>query len=53
VSPLREGAFSYSGLKVYYRVGRKHYVVTFDEGVRVCAPASVPLSKCQPPASIK
>jgi hypothetical protein len=53
VSPLRRGSFSYSGLEVYYRVGKKHYVVTFDEGVRVCAPASLPLSKCQPPPSIK
>jgi hypothetical protein len=53
VSPLREGSFSYSGLEVYYRVGTKRYVTTFDEGVRVCAPGSVPASKCPPPASIK
>jgi hypothetical protein len=53
ISPLRKGSFSYSGLEVYYRVGRKHYVTTFDEGVRVCAPRSVPASRCVPPPSIK
>jgi len=53
VSPLRKGSFSYSGLELYYRVGRKHYVTTFDEGVRVCAPRSVPTSRCRPPPSIK
>jgi hypothetical protein len=53
VSPLRKGSFSYNGVEVYYRVGRKQYVATFDEGVRVCAPASVPLGRCQPPVSIK
>jgi hypothetical protein len=53
VSPLRAGSFSYSGLEVYYRVGSRHYVTTFDEGVRVCAPGSVPLGSCPPPDSIK
>lgn len=53
VSPLRKGSFSYRGLEVFYRAGGRHYVVTFDEGVRVCAPGSVPLSRCQPPDPIK
>jgi hypothetical protein len=53
VSPLRKGSFSYNGLDVYYRVGKKHYVAFFDEGLRVCAPRSVPQSRCQPPPSIK
>jgi hypothetical protein len=52
-SPLRNGSFSYNGLDVYYRVGKKHYVAFFDEGLRVCAPRSVPPSRCPPPASIK
>jgi len=53
VSPLREGSLSYSGLEVYYRVGRRHYVTTFDFGVRVCAPGSVPQDLCEPPPSIR
>jgi len=53
VSPLHNGSFSYNGLDVYYRVGKKHYVAFFDEGLRVCAPRSVPQSRCRPPPSIK
>jgi hypothetical protein len=53
VSPLRNGSFSYDGLDVYYRVGKKHYVAFFDEGLRVCAPRSVPQSRCRPPPSNK
>jgi hypothetical protein len=53
VSPLRKGSFSYDGLDVYYRVGKKHYVAFFDEGLRVCAPRSVPQDRCRPPPSIK
>ena len=53
MSPLREGSLSYSGLEVYYRVGRRHYVTTFDFGVRVCAPGSVPQDLCEPPPSIR
>ena len=53
ISPLRKGSFSYNGLDVYYRVGKKHYVALFDEGLRVCAPRSVPQSRCPPPHSIK
>jgi hypothetical protein len=52
VSPLRNGSFSYDGLKLYYRVGQKHYVTTFDQGLRVCAPRSIPESRCHPPPSI-
>lgn len=52
ISPLRTGSFSYNGLDVYYRVGKKHYVAFFDEGLRVCAPRSVPQSRCRPPPSI-
>jgi hypothetical protein len=53
VTPLRDGSFSYNGLDVYYRVGKKHYVAFFDEGLRVCAPRSVPQSRCRPPPSNK
>ena len=53
VGPLHNGSFSYNGLELYYRVGAKHYVTTFDQGVRVCAPRSVPESRCPTPSSIK
>jgi hypothetical protein len=53
VSPLRNGSFSYNGLDLYYRLGKKQYVAFFDEGLRVCAPRSVPQSRCRPPPSIK
>jgi hypothetical protein len=53
VSPLREGSLSFRGLDVYYRVGKRRYVTTFDMGVRVCAPGSVPQDLCEPPAPIK
>jgi hypothetical protein len=53
VSPLRNGDLSYNGLELYYRVGSRHYVTTFDEGLRVCAPRSVPESRCPTPTSIK
>jgi hypothetical protein len=53
VSPLREGSLSYAGLDVYYRVGKRHYVTTFDFGVRVCAPGSVPQNLCDPPPPIR
>jgi hypothetical protein len=49
VSPLRKGKLSYRELKLYYRVGGKRYVATFDMGVRVCAPASIPLPQCPTP----
>jgi hypothetical protein len=52
VSPLRKGTLSYRALRLYYRVGDRHYITTFDEGVRLCAPGSVPLDKCRP-SSIK
>jgi hypothetical protein len=53
VSPTRNGSFSYDGLELYYRVGTKHYVTTFDMGLRVCAPRSFPQKRCQPPPSIR
>jgi hypothetical protein len=53
VSPLQNGRLSYNGLDVYYRVAKKHYVAFFDEGLRVCAPRSVPQDRCRPPPSIK
>jgi hypothetical protein len=52
VSPLREGTFSFRGLEVYYRVGKRHYVTTYDMGVRICAPGSVPQDLCEPPPPI-
>jgi hypothetical protein len=51
VSPLRRGKLSYRQLKLYYRVGSKRYVTTFDMGVRICAPASVPSARCPTPVS--
>jgi hypothetical protein len=51
VSPLRTGKLSYRQLRLYYRVGSKRYVATFDMGVRVCAPASVPSTRCPTPIS--
>ena len=49
VSPLRRGKQSYRRLKLYYRVGSKRYATTFDMGVRVCAPGSIPLVRCPTP----
>jgi hypothetical protein len=53
ISPQRKGKLSYRKLKLYYRVGGKRYVATFDMGVRVCAPGSVPLARCPSPLSDK
>lgn len=49
ISALRRGRLSYRKLKLYYRVGSKRYVATFDMGVRVCAPGSVPSTRCPTP----
>jgi hypothetical protein len=49
VGPRRPGKLSYRQLKVYYHVGGKGYVATYDEGVRVCTPRSLPVSSCRPP----
>jgi len=49
LSPSREGMFSYRKLRIYYHVGSKHYVTTYDMGVRVCAPPSTWRSRCLPP----
>jgi hypothetical protein len=49
VSPQRRGKLSYRRLKLFYRVGIKRYVATFDMGVRVCAPSSVPSTRCPTP----
>jgi hypothetical protein len=49
LSPLQNGRLSYRKLKLYYRVGSKRYVTTFDMGVRVCAPGSIPLARCPTP----
>ena len=49
VSPLRKGKLSFRRLKLYYHVEDKRYVTTFDMGVRVCAPRSVPLARCPTP----
>src|SRR6266536_3331753 len=45
ISPQRKGKLSYRKLELYYRVEGKRYVATFDMGVRVCAPGSVPLER--------
>ena len=51
VSPLRKGKLAYRKLRLYYSVGDERYVTTFDIGLRVCAPASVPLARCPTPVS--
>jgi hypothetical protein len=51
LSPQRRGKLSYRRLKLYYRVGDKRYVATFDMGVRVCAPYRVPAARCPTPLS--
>ena len=51
VSPLRKGRLSYRQLKLYYSVGDKRYVTTFDIGLRVCVPGSIPLARCPTPVS--
>lgn len=37
--PRRRGVFSYEALDVYYHVGKRRYVATFEVALKVCAPS--------------
>jgi hypothetical protein len=37
--PRRKGVFAYDALDIYYHVGTRRYVTTYQVGLKICAPA--------------